>query len=342
MAVLVGGGYFVYDRASSFLTSLGEVPDYVGAGKDPVTVTIPKGSSLDDVGDILLEKDVIKSVKAWDRAVQNEQRSSSLQAGTYALKTQLPAVEALRRLLNPSESQVRSQFTVTEGLRLSDQIDSLVKSTKIKKADYQAALKKPQALGLPKYAGNNPEGLLFPETYELTGNASATTVLKQMVGQYNRVAKDIDLEGGARELGYSPYEVLIVASIIEREVNVPANRPKVARVIYNRLHKKMRLQMDSTVHYAVHKGEKVTTTDADRRSRSPYNTYVHKGLPPGPISAPGRASLQAAINPTPGNWLYFVTVNLDTGETRFTNDKAVHDKNVADFRRWCQAHQGRC
>ena len=341
LTVLIGGGYFVYDRAGTFLANFGEVADYAGAGKEAVTVKIPEGSSLNDVGDILLDKDVVKSTKAWDQAVRGEQRSTSLQAGTYVMRTQLPAREALRILLNPSESRVRAQFTILEGLRLTAQVDALVKGTKIKKSAFQDALKKPQSLGLPKYAQNKPEGFLFPETYELTAKGTATSVLKQMVSQYNSVAKDVNLEAEARKLRYSPYQVLIVASIIEREVNNPEYRAKVAQVLYNRLDKGMVLGLDSTVIYA--ENLKTTTTTAkDRESDSPYNTYKRKGLPPGPISSPGKAALQAAANPEAGKWLYFVTVNFDTGETKFAETDKEHEQNVKEFQAWCRANKGRC
>jgi UPF0755 protein len=161
------------------------------------------------------------------------------------------------------------------------------------------------------------------------------------VTQYKAVTREIGLEASAKKLKKSPYQVLIVASIVEKEVNREEYRAKASRVIYNRLAKGMRLEMDSTVTYAENlKG--TTTSDKDRRSRSPYNTYRYKGLPPGPISAPGKAALQAAVQPEKGKWLFFVTVNLETGETKFANTKAEHDQNVAEFQNWCQANPGRC
>ena len=224
---------------------------------------------------------------------------------------------------------------------MSAQVDELVKGTKIKKSAYEKALDNPKTLGLPKYAKNKPEGFLFPETYELTADADAESVLKQMVAQYDSVADDIDLEKKADELGYSPYEVLIVASIIEREVANSDYRGKVARVLYNRLEAGQKLELDSTVIYA-EKLKSTTTTDKDRQSDSKYNTYKYEGLPPGPISAPGKAALEAAANPDKGNWLYFVTVNFDTGETKFAKSYDDHLKNVEEFQKWCQSNKGRC
>ena len=165
--------------------------------------------------------------------------------------------------------------------------------------------------------------------------------MRQMVSQYKSVSRDIGLESSAKELKLSPHEVVTVASIVEREVNKDQYRAKVAQVLYNRLDKGMKLGLDSTVIYA----EKLTTnttTPKDRRSRSRYNTYRYKGLPPGPIAAPGKAALQAAANPEKGKWLYFVTVDFDTGETKFARTEAGFLKIQKEFQTWCQSNPGRC
>jgi UPF0755 protein len=340
-AVLIVGGYLVWDKANTFVTSLTETPDYPGPGSGKITVTIPAGASLDMIGGILVDEDVIKSTKAWGQAVDSEERATSVQAGSYLMKKQMTAIDALRLLINPGGSRVRSRFTVPEGLRLSEQVNVLAKGTKIKKSAYQAALKKPKKLGLPKYAKNKPEGFLFPDTYELTAEATATSTLQQMVSQYKLVTREIDFEKSAKKLKRSPYEVLIVASIIEREVRQEEDRGKVARVIYNRLDDDRKLELDSTVTYA-ERLKTTTTTAKERRSRSKYNTYRYKGLPPGPIAAPGQAALQAAAQPDEGKWLYFVTVNLDTGETKFASTEKGFEKIRAEFQAWCQSNPGRC
>jgi UPF0755 protein len=339
--VLAFGGYFVWDKAHSFISTLGEVPDYPGPGNAKVTVDIPAGSSLDVIGGILVDRDVVKSKKAWSQAVRSEERAQSVQAGSYLMKTQMRAIDALRLLINPGSSRIRSRFTVPEGLRLSQQVDVLVKGTKIKKENFQTALKRPQSLGLPKYANNRPEGFLFPDTYELTAESTATSTMQQMVTQYKAVAREIQLEAAAKKLKKSPYQLLTVASIIEKEVNRDEYRAKVARVLYNRLAKGAKLQLDSTVVYGQNLKTN-TTTAKDRASRSRYNTYRYKGLPPGPISAPGKAALQAAAQPENGKWLYFVTVNYDTGETKFANTKAEFAQLRTEFQAWCQANPGRC
>jgi UPF0755 protein len=341
LAVLIFGGYFVYDRASGFLADFGEVPDYTGAGEGQVTVMIPEGSSLDAIGGLLVEQGVVRSTKAWSQAVDSEARATSVQPGRYLMKKEMPAIDALRLLINPGESRVRSQFTIQEGLRLSEQVEVLAKSTKISKKAFTNALEKPKALGLPAYADGEPEGFLFPETYELTANATATSTLSQMVTEYKAVAADIDLEGSAKKLGVEPLDVVIVASIIEREVRSDRYRAKVARVLYNRLEKDRKLELDSTVIYAEDLTTN-TTTKKDRKSRSKYNTYRYTGLPPGPISAPGRAALTAAARPEKGDWLYFVTVNFETGETGFGKTEAEFEKLRAQFQEYCQDNPGTC
>jgi len=340
-AVLIVGGYLVWDKANTFVTSLKETPDFPGPGAGKITVTIPAGASLDMIGGILVDEGVIKSTKAWGQAVDSEERATSVQAGSYLMKKQMTAIDALRLLINPGGSRVRTRFTVPEGLRLSEQLNVLAKGTKVKKTAYQASLKKPKKLGLPKYAKNRPEGLLFPDTYELTAEATATSTLQQMVSQYKAVTRDIKFEASAKKIKQKPYDVLIVASIIEKEVNQEQYRAKVARVLYNRLDKGRKLELDSTVAYA-EKLKTNTTTPKDRRSRSRYNTYRYEGLPPGPISAPGKAALQAAAQPDKGKWLYFVTVNFDTGETKFANTEAEFLKIQAEFQNWCQSNPGRC
>ena len=320
LAVLVVGGFLVYDQGKALISDFGETPDYTGRGVAPITVTIPAGATLDQIGGVLKEADVIKSVSAWDNAVASEERATSVQPGRYLMRTQMPAIDALRLLINPGQSRVRAQFTIQEGLRLTRQVDALAKGTKIKKSAFQAALKKPKTLGLPAYAKNRPEGFLFPDTYELTADATATSTLRQMVDQYKAVTADIGLTAAAKKLGRSPYEVLIVASIIEREVNQDQYRAKVAQVLYNRLDEGMPLGLDSTVIYAENLDTN-TTTPKDRASKSKYNTYLRKGLPPGPIAAPGKAALAGSREPRA--WQVAL---LHDGRLRHRRDQVRRDR----------------
>ena len=341
LAVLIVGGYLVWDRASAMLSTIGDTPDYPGPGKTAVTVSVPEGATVDQIGAVLVDNNVIKSTRAWDVATRTEERATSVQPGRYLMRTEMKAVDALRLLINPGESRVRAQFTVPEGLRLSAQVAALVKATKIPQASYAKALAKPKSLGLPSYAKDKPEGFLFPDTYELTENATAASTLKQMAARYDDVADEINLESAAKRLKVSPLDVVIVASIIEKEVGRAEYRSKVARVLYNRLDRDQKLQLDSTVIYAENLKTN-TTTPKDRASRSKYNTYRYEGLPPGPIAAPGKAALQAAANPAKGDWLYFVTVDFKTGETEFGTTEAEFNRMQQKFQKYCQANPGTC
>jgi UPF0755 protein len=191
------------------------------------------------------------------------------------------------------------------------------------------------SIGLPSYAHGNPEGYLVPATYDIPPNATAASVLAAMVDRFKQEAASLHLEQQAQQLGRSPHDVVVVASLVQSEAKLKRDFAKVSRVIYNRLDKHMKLQLDSTVHYATGSVGRVGTTDAERGSSSPYNTYVHLGLPPTPISAPGGDALQAALHPASGSWLYFVTTNPDTGLTKFATSYAEHLKHVQEFKQWC-------
>ncbi|WP_425308924.1 endolytic transglycosylase MltG [Ammonicoccus fulvus] len=344
LAVLVGGGLFAYNKIGGAVAGAFVAEDYPGPGEADVEVDIPQGSTLDEIGSILVDADVIQSTRAFNEAVRETPNANSLQAGTYTLKTKMPAREALQAMLDAGIKGGK-RFLIREGLRLSEQVAELSKQTGIPEEAYNEALKNPDAYGLPVMAKGNPEGFLFPDTYEMAGN-DPNNALKQMTANFTRKANEIQLEARAAELNRDPMEIVVVASIIEAEVRRPEDRAKVARVIYNRLEGKppMKLQMDTTVEYAVNKprGTGATTSDAERANPSPYNTYVHEGLPPGPIAAPGKAALEAAANPEEGSWKYFVAINLDTGETAFADTFDQHQANVRKFQQWCQQNPGKC
>lgn len=334
VGVLVGGVGFAAMRVQEAWMEFRTVEDYVGQGVAPVEVAIAKGTTLSQIADILVQHDVIKTAKAFDREAAANADSKKIQPGRYKLKTQLPAKVALSMLLDTGNID-RDWMTLTEGQRLSVQIDQMAKATKLPAKDFEAVLKKWKKLGLPKWAKNSAEGFLFPDTYELPQEPKAAAVIKQATDKFKKVIKEIDFVDAAEEAGVTPYQALVIASIIDREAG-SADREKVSRVIYNRLAKGMKLEMDSTVHYAVNKSGSAATTAEDRKVDSPYNTYRNKGLPPGPIAAPRKASLEAAVNPVEGKWLYFVTINLDTGETVFSNTGDEHKAASAKYYAWCR------
>lgn len=344
LVVLIGGGYFAVSKVGSSVSGLFVADDYPGPGEGEVEVVIPTGATIDEIGSILNDADVVKSSEAFAQAAAETPNSNRLQAGTYTLRKQMRARDAVQAML---EAGVKGgkRFLIREGLRLNEQVAELSRQTDISEERYREVLANPQAYGLPEMAKGSPEGFLFPDTYEMSGEDPGA-VLQQMTGNFQRKATELHLEARANEMNRDPRELVTVASIIEAEVQRPEDQAKVARVIYNRLDAQpsMRLQMDSTVGYAVNKprGTGVTTSDAERANTSPYNTYVHEGLPPGPIGAPGRSALEAAANPAEGNWKYFVTINLDTGETAFADTFTEHQQNVRKFQAWCQANTGKC
>jgi UPF0755 protein len=174
---------------------------------------------------------------------------------------------------------------------------------------------------------NDLEGLLYPDTYLVGPQDSNASILEQMVQRFDQVAASIGLPDAPALVGVSPYQAVIVASLVEREAKLPADRGKVAEVIYNRLRAGRKLQIDATVVYALGGGVS-DLTPQDLAVRSPYNTYLVQGLPPTPIASPGRASLEAALHPTPGPWLYFVVVSRNGAEA-FSTTLAGQDRNIA-------------
>ena len=172
------------------------------------------------------------------------------------------------------------------------------------------------------------EGLLFPDTYQVAANETTDSVVRRMVGLMDRVAATEGVDQAPDRLGLTPYQVLIVASIIEREAKVDEDRGKIARVVYNRLRDHMALEIDATLLYAAPPGTNGVTQQLIDSLNSPYNTYKNFGLPPTPIANPGRASIHAAMNPTDGPWKYYVLADA-SGRHAFATTLAEHQANVA-------------
>jgi UPF0755 protein len=334
-ALVVGTGAVAVSVLWPLVTSLTASNDYVGTGSGTVSIEVHDGDASRTIGATLASAGVVKTAGAFEDVAANNPASGSIQPGIYSLHAKMSAKSALAMLLNPVNRKV-GRVTIREGLWTSEIISKLAADTGQPLADYTAALKNPALLGLPVQANGNAEGYLFPSTYSFEPKATALTQLQMMV------TKTLDELG---TLGVTPdkgQRVLTVASIVEAEAQAATDRPKVARVIENRLAKGMPLQLDTTVSFISQQRGKVGTTDAQRATKSPYNTYLVTGLPPGPIDSPGLAAIQAALNPTPGPWLYFVAVNPTTGETRFAVDAAGHAANVKLFLAWCKKNPGKC
>lgn len=340
---LVGGAVVGFGKGKDALEKIFAAPDYEGEGTGVVTVEITKGQSNSSIADTLEKKEVVKSAKAFERVARNDSRSLQIQAATYTLRKHMSAKAALELMLDTDQSIKVLRFSVAAGKTKAEVIDILqAPKLKLPGGAAAAAMGKPATLGLPAYAHGNPEGFLFPGTYDVSKGATATSMIKQMTAAYAKNAASVDFVKAAQRGDVDPYRALIVASIIQGETNRKQDYAKVARVIYNRLQAGMKLQMDSTVHYVAGKDGGVFTTNKQRQIDSPYNTYKYEGLPPTPISSPTKDTMRAAVNPAKGPWMYFTLVNLDTGETAFATTGPEHQANVAKLQAWCAANKGRC
>jgi len=325
VGIIGGGGYYAYQWLNDLL-----VPDdYTGQGTGEVTIEIKEGQSATEIAQTLLANDVIKSTRAFTEAAAAAGKSGSLQPGVYRLRRKMAAKYAVEAL-DPA-NRLRTRVTITEGLRLSQVLERLATTTGRPVEEFEQAAKRRKALGLPSYA-KSLEGYAFPATYEISPTKSPQDILTEMVDRFRVAAEQNDLVAGAKRLGMTPHEIITIASIVQAESGKKSDMAKVARVIYNRLKRPMPLQMDSTVLYGVGKFG-LHASEADRADDSPYNTYKHSGLPPGPICNPGDDAIEAALNPAKGNWLFFVTVDPKRGITKFTDSQAEHEKNVAEYNR---------
>ena len=314
--------------------------DYKGNGEGEVTVTIPEGASGLDIGDILQEKGVVASGKAFTNAVKNNPKGNTIQPGTYKLKKKMSANAALQALLDP-ETKGDHTLTVSAGHTKQIVKDRLKQVGNFTDEQIDAAFADTAGIGLPAEAGGNVEGWLAPGTYDVTEKATPKDLVKQMVSRTVTQLKDLKVP----KEDY--HAVLTKASIIEREVNDSRYYGQVARVIENRLAQTSGethglLQMDSTVQYGLGRFGGIPNSTELADSNNAYNTYVHQGLPPGPIGSPSEEAIKAVLNPPAGSWLYFVTVNLETGETLFSSTSEEQKTNTKKLDEYCKKNEEIC
>jgi UPF0755 protein len=313
--------------------------DYTGRGSGSVLVEVKEGDSATAIGQTLHDAGVVKSVEAFTDAAADDPDSLGIQVGYYQLREQMSAASALAVLVDP-ENLIQDRVTVPEGLTVDQTVAKLAKDTDFSARRLEAVLARPSSLGLPVYAEGDPEGYLFPATYLVKPDATARSLLRDMVRRFKEAAGDVGLVKGAAAQGVSPHDAVTVASLVQREARRDEDLASVAEVVYNRLDGSCRrtgrlLQLDSTVHFAAGDNDSVFTTDEMRQVDSPYNTYRVPGLPPGPIASPGEAALRAALDPTDEGWCYFVTVDLESGETAFARTPAEHQDNVGRLQDYC-------
>jgi len=288
-----------------------------------VVITVNQGESFDSVLSSLSQQRVVSSTLAF-RLSSLVHGTPTVQAGSYALHENMSFSDvrtALGAGPNVFPIDVRPGNTLRE---VADKVDSLPNHAP---GGFQAVASSGAVRSTFSPAGSNDlEGMLGTGTYLVFPGESDLTVLRQMVQRFDQNAAEAGLStASAAAQGMSPYEIIIAASVVEKEGYYPKNMPNVARVIYNRLARGMALQMDSTVLYALGQ-DGGTVTPRDLQIQSPYNTYLNKGLPPTPICSPSNDALSAAVHPPPGAWLYFVLVSKD-GTLAFADTLAEQQAN---------------
>ena len=313
VVILIGVGGFSGVRAlkrwkaANEANSQSQIEDYTGPGDKEVTFTVESGQGAAEIAENLVKAKIVKSAAAFTSAVSGA--AATLYPGSYALKTHMKASDVVKILSD--QSQAGGFAEIRAGERVSDIIANAAQASGIDVSEFQAIIDGGGSGILPEEAGSKFEGWLEPGAYNAQ-NKSAEDIIKSMVDA--RIAKLDDLgvpTGSERE------RILIIASIAESEVGSDKYYGQVARVILNRIDSDMALGMDTTVAYGLGISASRLTDDQLNDDSNPYNTRIHKGLTPTPISNPGDDAIKASINPPEGKWMYFVTTNLQTGETKF-------------------------
>lgn len=337
-------------------TMFGIGDDYSGDGKRDIVIQVQASDSTTMVGETLQNQGVIATVRAFVNAAHGNAAINSIQPGFYRMRTEIPAASAVARLADPGNRV--GKLVIPEGRQLDDTTDTKSNVvtpgilTLISRAtcvdldgnrrcvstdDLRAAASNtpPIALSVPAWAiqpvaelGSDHrrlEGLIAPGTFNVDPSASAPDILTNLISAGSVVYTQSALMETAQAMRLSPYDILVVASLVQQE-SYSQDFAKVAQVIYNRLNAHHTLEFDSTVNYPLDRRE-VATSDADRALKTPWNTYVSQGLPATAICSPGIDALHAAEHPEPGDWLYFVTIDAQ-GTTLFTRDYKQHLANI--------------
>jgi UPF0755 protein len=283
-----------------------------GTAGPEIEVNIPAGSSGVEIGRILAKAGVVKTSLIFFRAATADKSAEGISAGLYLIETHLSAKEAVAQLLD--KKRLQGKFLIVEGARLSE-----IKKRLAEKGFTSERIEKAfDSLIRPKgFEGSSFEGMLFPANYTILPNEELSSLLQSAVDRFSQELRNIEFYDSALRLDLKPAELLTIASIVQAEGFSDEDFGKVSAVIFNRLKIGMALQMDSTLLFANQSRGEIRVTNKELKIPSKYNTYKYRGLPPGPIGSPGRAALVATVKPTPGSWIYFVTVA--PGETRFTD-----------------------
>jgi len=355
LVVVVVGAVFLGSKLwhSMFGTSAG---DFAGNGVSDVVIQVHEGDSTTAIGKTLQDQNVVATTKAFVDAAAGNPAISAIQPGFYKVRTEIPAANAVTRLIDPANRVGR--LVIPEGRQLDDVRDvktnavtdgilTLISNASCVDLDGDrqcvstdqfrdiAGGTAPSALSVPGWATSavdalgsdhrRLEGLIAPGTWNIDPSAEPQAILATLISASATQYEQSGLLDTATALNMSPYQILTVASLVQREAK-PQDFSKVTQVIYNRLAERRTLEFDSTVNYPLDRIE-VATTDGDRGQATPWNTYVRPGLPATPICSPGAPALAAAEQPEPGDWLYFVTIDLQ-GTTLFTREYDQHLANI--------------
>ena len=319
VALLVAGGVVWYQRQV----------DPPGSGGRRVAVEVPEGSSTQRIAAILDDEGVVSSARLFRVYVQAK-GAGPFQAGSYSLPRKGSFDEVIAALEEGPETTT-DRLTVPEGLTLRQVAERVGRIPGRSAERFLEVAGSGQVRSRYQPEGStNLEGLLLPETYSIEGKDDERAILERMVRAFDDAAVTAGVDDVAQGGLVTPYQAIVVASLVEEEAGVPEDRGPIARVIYNRLRQRMPLQVDATVIYAMGRpGEEgVRVLNKDLEVDSPYNTYRVRGLPPTPIAAPGRAALEAAVDPPDGEWLYYVVVEPN-GKHAFATSLAEHNQNIA-------------
>ncbi|MCY0903780.1 endolytic transglycosylase MltG [Arthrobacter sp. H14-L1] len=338
LAVFVTVAFFALQAVRPILSAT-SAKDYPGPGHGTVTFIVPTGATGRIVAEGLVAQGVAASESAVLDALSAAKGNTLIQPGSFGLKLEMKASDAVSVLLAPDNNKVH-YAAIDQNLRQPEVLALLAKSTGIDESTFTALAKTPANFGLPT-AAKSLEGYLTPGEYRFPTEMTAEQILAQLV----QATKDTLVKDGVTDPA-DQYRVLTIASIIEFEGN-EANYALISGAIENRLHNPNaetggRLESDATVAYGL--GLKTyNITDAQKKDASnPYNTFANPGLPVGPIGSPAAKAINAAAHPQDNPYYFWVTVNLTTGETLYATTYADHLKNVAKYQAWCDANAGKC
>ncbi len=295
---------------------MNSLPDYrAGESGSEVLIVVEKGSTGSEIARLLFDNDVVKSAQLFFKVAVADKKSAGIAPGVHRIERKIPAKIALKQLLDIT--RIEGIIIIRDGARLKEIMLEIAKAG-YSVDEIESELKK--AAPPTGFSARSLEGFLYPAHYSFAPKTPIGEVIAEMVATF--VEKTSDINFTTKVESRNGMDLLTIASLVQTE-GTPDIFEKISRVIYNRLLKRMALQFDSTVHYALNQRGEIALTNKEVAVKNPYNTYIHPGLPPGPIGSPTLLAIKAAINPADGDWLYFITVK--PGETRFTSS---HDQFI--------------